>query len=93
KTMKSELFAGSKDWVADLYGEGEALWGYMQGHRAKFAFEPSAKSAPAVWLTHAVFSADSWKNDDRTRLERTEAIAPDLSKWILKAAGGELGGS
>ena len=41
---------------------------------------------PSAWLTHPVYSSQTWIDNRDLRLERTLLAAQDIRKWLLKAA-------
>ena len=41
---------------------------------------------PSAWLTHPVYSSQTWIENRDLRLERTLDAAQDIRKWLLKAS-------
>ncbi|MBK1853547.1 hypothetical protein JO972_01110 [Verrucomicrobiaceae bacterium 5K15] len=80
KEMQGELAVGDGAWQAEA-GSDSQWWQYLQDQSSRPETE-----APAVWLSHPVFSPDTWKGQDDKRLQKTIEAAGSMKEWLKRAA-------
>lgn len=61
-----------------------AWWSSLTEESSAMKFRDGV--VPSAWLTHPVYSSQTWIGNRSLRLERTLIAAQDLRKWLLKAA-------
>ena len=84
-TMPELPQAADTAWQAGtISSEDLAWWNRLKDVTA----EPDSQitDAGAVWLSHPVFSAQTWVNSRGRRLDSTLSVAQDLRRWLLKAS-------
>lgn len=86
RTMGKSPETGAGDWEVVAPADADkAWWEYLS--KGGPGNGRSASSPPSVWVTHAVFSPDTWVGQKADRLERALDVAREIRTWLLKAGG------
>ncbi|MGB2403288.1 MAG: hypothetical protein ACPIA7_07735 [Akkermansiaceae bacterium] len=85
ETMSKMPDAADSAWQATTKSPEDVVW---WNKLKDDAAEPDSASAGAgvVWLTHPVFSSQTWVNSRGRRLDSTLSVAQDLRRWLVKAS-------
>lgn len=85
KTMATMPSAGDAAWQAEVKSPNDiAWWDRLKDDRLDSV--PRSGGVGSVWLTHPVFSAQTWVDSRGRRLDSTLSVAQDLRQWLVKAA-------
>ena len=77
--------AAGSAWQADVKSASDiAWWNALRDDGVEVNSNPS--EIGSVWLTHPVFSAQTWIDSRGRRLDSTLSVAQDLRKWLVKAS-------
>ena len=84
-TMSAMPIAGDSAWQADTKSANDiAWWNRLKGDAGELNVNSTVVGS--VWLTHPVFSNQTWVNSRERRLDSTLNVAQDLRKWLVKAS-------
>lgn len=84
KTMDKAPVTGESEWRVNTPSPvDQAWWKYLSTGSSEGKF--SGGRMPSVWITHPVFSPDTWVGKKDERLDRTMVVAQELRKWLQKA--------
>ncbi|MDG1357795.1 MAG: hypothetical protein P8P36_06345 [Akkermansiaceae bacterium] len=85
KTMPVMPSAGDAAWQADVRSAYDIAWWNTLKDEKTDSISLSSGTG-SVWLTHPVFSTQTWVDSRGRRLDSTLSVAQDLRKWLVKAA-------
>ena len=85
QTMGEMPSAGDSAWQMQTKSPVDIAW-WNSLTEGSSAMESRNGVVPSAWLTHPVYSSQTWIGNRDLRLERTLIAAQDLRKWLLKAA-------
>lgn len=82
RTMSGKPGVGGGDWAAETATAADvAWWEFLRGGGGR----PEGGAA-SVWISHPVFSPDTWRGQRGKRLEKTLDVAETLAAWLRRAA-------
>ncbi|BDS08411.1 hypothetical protein NT6N_34510 [Oceaniferula spumae] len=82
QTMSGKPEIGGDEWQAETPADGdEDWWTYLRQGGPR-----SEGLTQSVWLSHAVFSPETWLGQKERRLEETLDVATQLTSWLRRAA-------
>ena len=86
-TMMSSPEAGQSAWqISPDRPESEEWWEALSmGQDARNP--PRNEPAPSVWLSHPVFSSQTWQGKLNQRLQYTMEVIQEIRRWLLIVAG------
>lgn len=85
ETMSEMPGAADSAWQATTKSSQDAMWwNNLKDDAAEL--DPASTGAGVVWLTHPVFSPQTWVNSRGRRLDSTLSVAQDLRRWLVKAS-------
>ena len=77
--------AGGEAWQMNSSSPIDIAW-WNSLREGSSAMKSTGGVVPSVWLTHPVYSSQTWTGNKDLRLDRTLIAAQDLRKWLLKAS-------
>lgn len=86
QTMAAPPGTGQTPWQTTFGGPADLDW-WARLSKDEPAGEFELGRVPSVWLSHPVFSADTWRDKRAERLQRSMEPAQQLRRWLLRAAG------
>lgn len=82
RTMNGKPEIGDNEWQVETPADADqAWWAFLQQGDQR----PDG-AAQSVWVTHAVFSPDTWEAQRTRRLEKTIEVAGVITSWLRRAA-------
>jgi len=85
QTMEGSPEAGGTDWVAVAPRGADKTWWKFVSEDGPFS-EKDISPPPSVWVSHAVYSPETWVGNRMGRLANTMDPAAEIREWLLKAA-------
>ena len=82
QTMQNSPSIASDEWQAVTSSSADQAWWEFLQQGVK---RPEG-NVPSVWITHPVFSAQTWEGQRSKRLEKTMNVAGTLTAWLRRAA-------
>lgn len=88
QTMKGSPEAGGADWDALAPKDADKAWWSFVSKEGSVGGQKTSSppSPPSVWVSHAVYSTETWVGERTDRLEPTLDAAREIRTWLLKAA-------
>lgn len=82
QTMQGKPEVGGDEWQVETPADSDKSWWAFLRHGGP----RSDGLTQSVWVTHAVFSPETWQGQKGKRLEKTIEVAATITAWLRRAA-------